>query len=473
MITVKVNNKYAYHIAFCLYMIKSNYIVYTDQNYDILYDPDYIYYYSKVIQTLSDETNFFLPYGLIVYIMKHKLNVIISPNISNIILNKPECCHCGEDLIDIEKELYSQLNFNPINPKININWAVQLYYNRAATNKEIAFYNMKVVSKQMNVITLLLILRFHTEGVNLGLDQYFIDNILESKYTNPGIPNIDVILSGYTRNYIERSVSHIKFLVNNPYIDIFMHVWTDLGHKYESKLEKINSADLIAKYKPKKFASEFVWDKLKPDFSLVGKLNPIFLDNSQDKADATQYVNANLYSIKKTYELLDLYESVNHFEYNGIIKWNFDTDVSSLNMMEFWGDICKPSLYFRKGCVLCDHDHNHANSHKNNLDTSWYYGNRELMGQALSLYDHAFTIAQANQIKNMQNLENVAYFQELDFVYLYKPIESEFNINTAILCYHPHFLMKYHLSNTNFIKCKTAKYISGNIIHQAVFGNNL
>jgi hypothetical protein len=33
----------------------------------------------------------------------------------------------------------------------------------------------------------------------------------------------------------------------------------------------------------------------------------------------------------------------------------------------------------------------------------------------------------------MQNLENVAYFQELDFVYLYKPIESEFNINTAIL----------------------------------------
>jgi hypothetical protein len=481
MITVTVNNKYAYHIAFCLYMIKANYVVYTDQNYDILEDHDYICYYNKVIQTLSNETNFFLPYGLIVYIMKHKLNVLITPNIGDIILDKHDCCKCGQSLIDIEKELYKKLHtqymFFNINvfPTNIINWAVQLYYNRAATNKEIAFYNMKVASIKMNIMTLLLILRFHTEGVNLGLDQYFIDNILESKYTNPGIPNIAVIFSGYTRNYIERSVSHINFLVNNPYIDIFMHVWTDLGHKYESKLEKINPADLIAKYKPKEFASEFVWNKLKPDFSLIGKLNPIFLDNSQDKADATQYVNANLYSIKKTYELIQLYESVNHFEYNGIIKWNFDTDVSSLNMMEFWEDICKPSLYFRKGCELCDRDKcvNHANnlnSHKNNLDTSWYYGNRELMGQALTLYLDAFTIAQTNQIKNMQNLANVEYFQELDFIYLYKPIESQFNLNTIILCYHPHFLMKYHL---NLITCKTAKHISGNIIHQAVFGNNL
>jgi hypothetical protein len=155
MITVKVNNKYAYHIAFCLFMIKANYVVYTDNSYDILEDPDYLCYYHKVIKILSDETNFFLPYGLIVYIMKHKLNVVISSNISNIILDKPECCHCGEDLIDIEKELYSKLNLSTINPKININWAIQLYYNRTATSKEIAFYNMKVASKQMNILLML------------------------------------------------------------------------------------------------------------------------------------------------------------------------------------------------------------------------------------------------------------------------------------------------------------------------------
>lgn len=473
MFKFRVDNKYAYHIAFCLYMIKADYVVYTDQNYDILYDHDYICYYNKVIKTVSNETNFFLSFGLIVYIIKHKLNVIIDTNNADIILDEPECCHCGEGLINIEKKLYNRLHmFYNINiyPRNNIiNWGIQLYYNRPATNKEIAFYNMKVASLQMNIITFLLLLRFHTEGVNLSLDQFFIYTILESKYTNPGIPNIAFIFHGYSRNYIERSVSHIKFLVQNPYIDIFMHVWTDLGHKYEKKLEKINPQDIIDKYKPKEFASEFVWDKLKPDFSLVGKLNPIFLDNSQDKADATQYVNANLYSIKKTYELLQIYESANQFTYNGIIKWNFDTDVSSLNMMELWEDICKPSLYFRKGCELCEKN-KCANSHKNNLDTSWYYGNRELMGQALTLYENAFTLAQTNQSKNIQNLSNVEYFQELDFIYLYKPVESEFNMNTVILCYHPHFLMKYHL---NLITCKTAKHISGNIIHQAVFGNNL
>lgn len=478
MFSVSVNNKYAYHIAFCLYMIKANYVVYTDQNYDILYDVDYMSYYNKLIKIISDETNFFLPFGLIVYIMKHKLNVVIAQNNSDITLNNPKCCCCcGECLLDIEKQLYSQLysqlhlfyNIDIFPRNNNISWAIQLYYNRVATNKEIAFYNMKVTSIQMNIMTFLLILRFYKEGVNLGLNQYFIDNILESKYTHPKIPNIAVIFHGYARNYIERFISHNKFLVQNPYIDIFMHVWTDLGHKYEKNLEKINQADIISKYKPKEFASEFIWDKLKNDFSLIDKLNPIFLDNSQDKADATQHVNANLYSVKKSYELMEIYENVNQFRYNGIIKWNFDTDVSSLNMLELWEDISKSNLYFRKGCDLCIS--NIINStHKNNLDTSWYYGNRELMSQALSLYNNAFFIAEANQIKNMQNLVNVKYFQELDFIYLYKPIETEYNLNTVILCYHPHYLMKYHLSN---ITCKTAKNISGNIIHPAVFSNNL
>jgi hypothetical protein len=473
MITVTVNNKYAYHIAFCLFMIKVDYILYTDRNYNrtiILNDTEHTSYYQRLTKTLSDETNFFLPFEVIFYIMKHKLNIVIGENasISNIILGEPSC-KCGEGIINIEKELYIRLTAYNLNlnilPRYNvINWGVQLYYDRSATHKEIAFYNMRVIRVTMTLMTFLLVLRFRTEGVNLGLDQYFRNIILEAKYTNPGIPNIAVIFHGYTRNYIERSVSHIKFLVNNPYIDIFMHVWTDVGHKYEKKLEKINPEDIIAKYKPKKFASEYVWDKLKPEFSLIGKSNPIFLHNSQDKADATQYVNATLYSIKKAYESMQLYESVNNFQYNGVIKWNFDTDMRALNMLEFWEEIHDPppSLYFKEG---------------EDLDTSWYYGNRSLMGRALSLYDHALILAQANQIKNMQNLSNVKYYQELNFIYIYdnqhQRVKSKYDLNTAILCYHPDDLMYYYLNDGISTTCKTSKSIGGSIIKPAVFGNNL
>jgi hypothetical protein len=363
-------------------------------------------------------------------------------------------------------------------PQINlIGWCIQRFYSRISHQDELAYHSMNVVAHKINVVAWLLIIKLCEEGLSNGLHQDLYDFIRSKKYVIPNAPNIAVILHGYARNYAERiNTSHTRYLVNNPYFDIFIHAWTDLGHKYERQLEKVNPVDLISKYNPKGLKLDPIWDKLKSQFSLIGKLYPIFLKNSQDKADASQYVNASLYSIKAAYTLMQTYETQHNFIYNGILKWNFDTDVTFIDMYGMWTDMNKDVIWFRDGCSECDKESlipyaikKHA-KHRNDIDTSWFYGERFYMAKALSLYDDAFDIADKYQSTNIENISNVPHKQQLDFIYIYDDKHINYNNNTRILCYHPHTLMTEHLKN---FFCKTTKNLQGEIVQPAVFFNNL
>jgi len=489
MITLYVNNKYAAHIAFCLYLLDIDFIVYTDTvitSSSLINDIELQSYYSNVITNLNRETKFYLPYPVIAYYQANILNIVAGTSPT-----EPDISLVGYNSIyAIENALYNSMKSIGTIPNsleiytvellphnTFISWTVNRFFNRIPGEPEIAFHNMNNVAHKINIVAWILIIRFCDEGTFFGLNQEIKDYIRVQKYVIPGIPNIAVILHGYSRNYVERCMtSHTKYLVNNPYFDIFIHTWSDIGHKYERQLLKIDSNDIITKYNPRGLKVDQIWDKLKPEFSLVGKLYPIFLKNDQDKADASQYVNAGLYSIRMAINLIELFENQNGFTYNGILKWNFDTDITYIDMFGLWEDIQQDIIWFRQGCKECDkeslipHPIKRHPNHKNDLDSAWYYGNRFFMAKALKLYDDAFKIAEEFQPQNILNISNVPHKQQLDFIYVFNDMQINFDINTKIVCFHPHTLMKEYLQN---FFCKTTKNIAGDIIKPAVFNNNL
>lgn len=484
MYYILCDNKYCIHIAFVAYLLKLDCTVVTDSAnlvIDITDDQEYSGYYDRLLEDLYRETRIYLTKEFLQYYILGKSNFQSPPSLGTVDI---DLTNASTSLILVETEFYTQIvdkniisnaivYTNELLPSSTfMEWIFVSYFERSITADELAFWHMNCVAHKINIATAILICIFSQEGQGLLLHQPFFDEIKICKYNIPGVPNIAVIYHGYSRYFLERFISHERFILSNPYIDVFIHTWTDRGHKYEFQLEKINPIDIQSLYNPKGFSSEDIWPKLKGEFSLVGKLNPIFLENSQDKGDATQYINAKLYSIQRAFELLKDYEMANGFTYDGIIKLGFDIDITDLDMKQIAEDITTGNIYFKDGCDACDNEvyfpKNH-DDHTNPLDLLWYYGNRTVIEDALNLYDNAQTIAESFQAANMANISNVQHRQRLDFVYVYgKDVWP--NIGTRIICYTPHRLMREQLKN---IKCKTSRAIGAEIIKPAAFENNL
>lgn len=484
MYYVLCNNKYGLHIAFIAYLLKLECVIVTDPiSNNIMEDPEYSSYYDRLLEDLYRETHMYLTKQFLQYYISGKIN-FQSP--SSLVTVEIDLSNSATSLILAETDFYQHLvNQNIISSAVVytnellpslvfMEWIYTTYLGRSITPDESAFWHMNCVAHKINIATFIMICIFSQEGRSALLHQPFFDEIKIAKYIipGPGVPNIAVIYHGYSRHFVERFASHNKFILSNPYIDVFIHTWTDRGHKYEFQLEKIDPVQIQSLYQPKGFASEDIWSKLKGEFSLVGKLSPIFLENNQDKGDATQYINAKLYSIKQSFGLLKDYETANGFTYTGIIKLGFDIDITELDMKKIAEDMQTGNIYFKDGCNACDkevHVPKSHDDHKNPLDLLWYYGNRVVMEDALNLYDNAHAIAESFQASNIANIANVPHRQRLDFIYVYgKDVWA--NIETRIICYTPHRLMREQLKN---IKCKTSRAIGAEIIKPAVFENNL
>lgn len=488
MINILCDNIYACHIAFVCHLLNLDYIIVTsnsNRDVDFRTHPEYEEYYMKVLTNLKRETGEYITLEFLEHYIKNNINSVysVTPNLAataSIVLPSTSMMQC-------EKELYTLLISNGIfvdavtytNELLPDNafmsWIFSEYYHRIMLTQEHAFWYMNNVAHKINVVAFSLICIFSREGKNAGNHLPYYTAIRAAKYTVPGIPNIAVAFHSFTRFYEERYNSHKKYLLDSPYIDVFIHTWTDRGVKYEFQLEKINEGPLLNAYSPKGFKSEFIWDKLKPEFSLVGKMYPIFLEIDQDKADATQYINANLYSINQALELIKEYEAANGFIYDGVIKLSFDLEITALDVQQIYADIQEDIFYSRKGCKRCEYEkclpRNH-DVHTNNIDITWYYGNRNVMEEAMSLYNNAYHIALMYHLSNIDNINNVAHRQNLDFIYIFK---KEFNevytdINTRIVCYTPQRLMKEHMVN---YKCKSATTIGCEILKPAVFNENI
>lgn len=355
---------------------------------------------------------------------------------------------------------------------------ISYFYNRTTRIHEVVFHAHNPVYTN-NTFLWLIILCFCDEGRLHKHHNRIRSDSIHNQYKNK---KIAVMLCGHVRkvlNHIERQNVLFKY----PHVDVFIHTWDDYGlknHKHckagtwlQDNQGKINVDFLNTHYSPKKMIIENNASILS-SMSLIGKINPIFLYNGQAHDDATKYINSQLYSINKCFELVKEYEKEHNFKYDGVMKFRFDYVPTSFDMDTVIYNIEDGALWFPHaqynhhrhfggggGCMRCDFggDHGYGGEHTNDLCDIWYYGKRDLMEKACELYHAAPSILEKHTENNIRVVKELNIKTHISEPFVY--VISTANIEKHVVCYYPERLLREHLRD---ITCRSCDAIRGGIV---------
>lgn len=355
--------------------------------------------------------------------------------------------------------------------KHTLAWSIKKMYGRDAKEDEIQYHVNNNKRKIITMFEWLAILHMCPEGRS---------NLKDMIVKLDANPKIAVLFCGHARLFNKTSLSQ-KELINNPNVDVFVHVWDDLGFKNNRSMitkEWLNKnsgktdIDAIKNlYKPKRIMVENNHSIL-DSFSLRGKVSPLFLFAYQARDDASRYINSQLYSIYKAYELIKEEEESQGYMYDGILKLRFDFNISNINIENIRNQVASTNaLWFAHknlchhghyggggGCVSCDKNIHHL-EHTNDICDILFYGNRQLAGKACELYMHAEDIMKRYLNENISCLQKNPHIKHQrigDIVY----IERFEDIEKNFVCFYPEQMLRRHLKG---IKCLSSSEICGRI----------
>ncbi len=520
-INIHINSLYACHIAYLAYLFKIPNVNIISSNSNKIFDFEtsgYKSYYKRMIDKQYEDTQFYLQdVGLFEWFIKNQFTFYASeptPGITITITN-------NSSLLDAQTDFFNQLEINNIINDLNlyesnytfdgykrvIKWTIETILNRTATVSEqdyyylhngLGLYNPIHDDKFINLFTFMHILYFGTEGRSLNLHLPWITVFKANKFQmNLTIPRVAMIFSGHSRNYTDFLASYKK-IIDNPFIDIFIHTWIHQGPRYEYVNTEIIQSQLSTDFNATDILVEDESLK-KYIFSLKGKITPIFLVWAQQGDDATRYVNSKLYSTWKAFTLIEQYEQANNILYDGIIKLNFNLEVTTFDFENIVKDITKNPLNIYKnalyvpethpepfkhpktgGCILCKKEAeyplfnyipNHP-YHLNDICTTWFYGRRDIVKKACELYLTAETILNNYHSSNIANYVNVPHKVYREFIYIQFPEHYQgkiYNVNNGITsenrtvtCFYPERLMREHMKTNT---CISSNRIIGNLRH--------
>lgn len=516
MINIHINSIYACHIAYVAWLLKLEFnIISSDSNKIFDFNnTGYTVYYQRMVNKIYEEHKLLFEPAFFEYYIKN--NFIFYPTPPN----------NGIDIIitstvsikDVEYDFYNQLHNNGILSNIykyeslgtfipyiaSINEIILQIFNRVATQEEIDYYFIHNGSglynfndsKFTNMFTWLHILYFSIEGRNNNYHLPLISSFKASKFLiNLKYARLVIILSGYSRDFIDHFPSH-KNIVENPYLDIFIHTWNHKGPRYEYINELTDIQNLTTLYNPTSILIEDC-RIMKQTFTLIGKINPIFLIwGGQEGDDATHYINAKLYSTWKAHSLIEEYELINNISYDGIIKLNFNLNITNFDFKAISHDILPnifniqqnglfvPNNFYDNefnpfvqpytigGCWKCNIEAKYINYnfipkhqyHYNDISHSWFWANRLIGKKACNLYLNVLQIMLDNHSNNILNYPNVKHKQYRDFIYIQEPVDyqgkvySIDDINKKVICFYPERLMREYMINN---ACISSDNISG------------
>jgi hypothetical protein len=515
-LNIHIDSIYACHIAYIAWLLKIDFnIISPISNKTFNFSTtDYNAYYQRMIDKIYQEYTLLFEPALFEYYIKNTFTFYESNPISGTDITISN----NTSIKAAEYDFYTQLHNIGILPNIyqyefvgnfapyiaSITEIIQQIFNRPAIQSEIdhyftyngsGIYNFND-SRFTNMFTWLNVLYFSSEGQTNNLHIPLISNFKSSKFLlTLKYPIIAVIFSGYVRDFIDHYSSH-KIIVNNPYLDIYIHTWNNRGPRYEYVDELADITTLTNLYNPISILVEDV-KPMKQTFTLLGKITPIFLIWGGEMGDdATHYINAKLYSTWKAFTLMESYETTNNVRYDGIIKINFNIDLSIFNFKGIISDIM-PNLfnepknalyvpyklydkdinsfvqaYTGGGCWKCDVEakyihYNYTPKHPyhfNDITQSWFWANRTIGQKACELYLSALQIMQSNHITNLSNYPTVNYKQYREFIYIQEPVDyqgkvySIDDINKRVVCFYPERLMREYMSNN---ACVSSSNING------------
>jgi hypothetical protein len=466
---IVVANEFKYLVSLIIRLLAIKNVYVADTQYNIQISSDMQGYIEKSrLQILNTLNIDILKNGLHAFLFKH---CFFHKPLENF---QTRTCYPSsvEEALKLVANIFEQNTNIPLsvgNPSF-IKWCIKHFYNRNASDSEIDIHVTYNSTNNITLLTWLFTMYLCEEG-----KQYGVNKSLELLHYND--TKIALLFCGHIRDLQAVVHTHTQ-LVYHPNYDIFIHTWNDTG---------IKSRDLWYKHwmlpnqisVEKTYVNDFyhsidmlVEDNktMLPKLSLVGKINPIFLFESQARDDASKYINSQLYSIYKAYTLVKNYEKNSGIQYHGVLKLRFDMDISHLSQKNILNDMKHTCVYFPHGhcnnhrhfgggggCLTCDSetDTKLHTKHTNDICDIWFYTNRRLMEYTCSMYNYVLDILKKNHQNNLNLLATLGHDRIDPFVYIRgSAIEGD------VVCFYPERMLREHLAQYH---CKSSMHIQGKI----------
>lgn len=524
-INIFVDSVYACHIAYLCQLLKldTHRIISSNANKTFDFGSLYGSYYQRMLDKLQERTDVVLETVFFENFLKNTYTFSSIPDtaqgsISLIVTN-------NSSILAAQTQFFTLLDTNNIILDLHkydtdfyayrrvLTWGIQTILGRSPLPNEIdELYLLNAVGlwdtnhpNLTNLFSWLHILTFGTEGRSLDIDLPYINAFRSTKYTLPlKKPTFAVLVSGHMRDYENRINNHRVF-THNPYMDFFIHTWTQRGPRYE--FLHTSPLDTVALSQAYPACISLIEDEstLLQGFSLRSVLNPIFLHHGQQGDDATRYVNSKLYSLWKAFTLAQQYESQTGTTYKAIMKLNVNVMYDRVNFAKMivdvstnpWGHaknaLYVPNIYPKKlqglvnsfnpcrqpftggGCSRCDLEAKYVHYtyvpqhpyHHTDICETWWYANRLVGQKAAELYLSATSIMLTNHTSNLAAYPNCHYRQIHEFVYMKHPVQYQKRVYSVddqswdVLCFYPERLMREHMKGV--YPCVSSSNITGQL----------
>jgi len=331
------------------------------------------------------------------------------------------------------------------------------YLNRNFTNHELIIHGGKEVQNLENEI--------------LNCTEYLN---LPPKNTNINSLKIAILLSGHIRkNSILEGIT--KFCNNENY-HIFIHTWDNIGLKGNETLlndtsvatSVISEIDKFTNVKKHEVENNKSWIESQE-----------IKDNYFNFSSPELFIKSQLYSINKSYNLMEEYSKENNIEYDVVIKFRFDCDMTMFNLtdktisdMKTHDIIFTPNsdnqhshMDYGTSCWACDnmyYKHNrkivHNFDHTNVICDLYAYGSQNSMKKYCDLYNNY------DKLNNSFFEENLKQFKVVSDNIVYeggnynlKGHEGHVDSLYYYNCSYPERLLQQFLKNYMLVESRDIK----------------
>lgn len=298
---------------------------------------------------------------------------------------------------------------------------------------------------------------------------------LEFNEKNKKSKKIAILLSGHIRK--NSILKGIEKILNLCEFDIFIHTWDNLGNKgSETNIDDTTNHDLVVKeiYKIPNVKNFIIENNKNYILSLKNKKGYFNFSSPEP------FIKSQLYSINKSYNLMEEYSRNNNIKYDVVFKFRFDCNIDMfdlpIHIIEDIGNydiIFTPNnkdskhshLDYGTSCYVCDtmyYTHKlknvHVFEHSNIVCDLFAYGSQNSMKDYCDLYNHyeemneSFSEQNHNSIKKHNKnikIEDGDYKLfghkgHLDSLYYY-------------YCSYPERLLQKFLKNYMLVESKSVK----------------
>jgi len=302
----------------------------------------------------------------------------------------------------------------------------------------------------------------------LHCSEYLDSPIIDDRF------KIGVLLTGHIRNNnILQGI--LKYFKKLDY-DVFIHTWDNIGKKgSETNLDDLLDIEMVH-YEISKIPNVKSF-QIENNKKIIKKMKPIkgYFNYSSPEV----FIKSQLYSINKTFDLLDKYSKKNNVKYDVIFKFRFDTNIELFGLKDdLISDIINNDIIFvpnednnhihldyGTSCHACDtmyYKHNlkkvHVFPHTTIICDLFAYGNYKSMKDYCDVYNHYDKLNKSFYDDNMESLktngENVICENGNYMLQDYNGhIDSFYYFN----CSYPERVLQVHLKNYMLVQSKSVK----------------